>query len=271
MKITILLYNTLFICWFFLGGCSDKTNTSSIDLSNSQRAITDQIISIFENNTPMIQYDYIENLDDGRGYTAGRAGFTSATGDMLEVVERYTEISWRNALAVYLPRLRELSQIESASVEGLEGLEQAWEISAKDIVFQKVQDDVVDDYYFYPALDYVHSIGLTWPLSILCIYDTIIQHGEGDDLDGLPEIIRLTTLQAEGTPLQGIDEGIWLQTFLEIRRNILLNPTNQDTKAAWIESIGRVDTLTALYEEGNVQLTPPIVINPWGDTFTINK
>jgi chitosanase len=37
------------------------------------------------------QYKYIEDIGDGRGYTAGIIGFCSGTGDMLELVELYTE------------------------------------------------------------------------------------------------------------------------------------------------------------------------------------
>jgi chitosanase len=49
----------------------------------------EQIISSFENSTTVIQYGYAENLHDGRGITAGRAGFTSGTDDLLAVVQLY--------------------------------------------------------------------------------------------------------------------------------------------------------------------------------------
>src|SRR5262245_33374802 len=48
-------------------------------LDADQRRRVDQLISAFENSTTEIQYDYAENIDDGRGVTAGRAGFTTAT------------------------------------------------------------------------------------------------------------------------------------------------------------------------------------------------
>src|SRR4051794_38398220 len=60
-------------------------------LTAAQHHRADQLVSTFENSTPVIQYGYIENIHDGRGYTAGRAGFTTATGDFLDVVERYTK------------------------------------------------------------------------------------------------------------------------------------------------------------------------------------
>ena len=94
---------------------SDSRSQDGIVFSQEQRNIADQIISVFENNTPVIQYVYSEHLHDGRGITAGHTCFTSAAGDRLEVIKRYTVTVPDNPLAVYLPRLRELAQV----VEGL--------------------------------------------------------------------------------------------------------------------------------------------------------
>jgi chitosanase len=65
--------------------------------------------------------------------------------------------------------------------------------------------------------------------------------------------------------MTGIDEGVWLQEFMAVRRSVLLNPDNTDTQEEWSESVGRVDTLIDLYRSGNLQLTTPVRINPWGN------
>lgn len=241
----------------------------SVEFTEEQRVLADQIISVFENDTPVIDYAYAENLDDGRGITAGRAGFTSATGDMLLVVERYTLRVPANPLAVYLPRLRELAAEESDSVEGLEGLESAWAEAAEDSAFRDVQDEVVDDEYYWPAVDHADELGLTFPLGLLTLFDTCIQHGDGEDPDGLPAIIDRTTTQMSGTPAEGVDESDWLRAFMDIRRAVLLNPSDPDTREAWAESVGRVDALIAILESGNVMMVPPITINPYGTEFTL--
>ena len=248
---------------------SDSSSQDGIVSDQEQRIIADQIISIFENYTPVIQYGYTEILNDGRGITAGRAGFTSATGDMLEVIERYTVTVPDNPLAVYLPRLRELADDKDGSTQGLEGLEEIWQETANDSAFRTVQDEVVDDYYYFPATAHAEVLGVSLPLTLLNLYDAIIQHGDGDDPDGLPVMINLTISIVGGTPKDGIDEEVWLQEFMSIRRSVLLNPYNQETQEEWSESVGRVDTLIELYESGNFLLTPPIVIDTWGDIFTI--
>ncbi len=273
MKYLILSVSLLFMLCGCGGGSSSsgvETNTETVTIfSAEQRTIADQIISVFENNTPVIQYGYAEVLFDGRGITAGRAGFTSATGDMLEVVRRYTALEPNNALAPYLPRLETLAKNEDGSVTGLEGLEDIWHESANDPVFRNVQDDVADEYYYVPAIALAKTLGVSLPLTMLNLFDAIIQHGEGDDPDGLLAIIERTSTSVGGTPKNGVDEKVWLQEFMSIRRSVLLNPDNPDTKDEWSESVGRVDTLMELYGNGNFLLTPPVVIDPWGDTFTI--
>ncbi len=265
------------ICAFLVAGlpaCDDDTQepdgeTPTVEFTEEQRELADQIISVFENNTPEIDYAYAENLDPGRGITAGRAGFTSATGDMLLVVESYTQRVPVNPLAGYLPRLRELAEEESGDVDGLENLEDAWRTAADDSVFRAVQDEVVDDEYYWPAVDHAAELGLTFPLSLLNLYDTCIQHGDGDDPDGLPAIISRATAQADGAPADGVDENDWLRAFMDIRRSVLLNAADPDTREEWAESVGRADALIAIFESGNVGLTPPITINPFGTEFAL--
>lgn len=237
--------------------------------SSQQKKIADQVISIFENDTPEIQYNYIEYLGDGRGYTAGRGGFTSATGDMLEVVERYTEIEPNNPLAPYLPNLKALSAEESDSIEGLSGLPAAWKQSSEDKTFLQVQDDVVDDDYYLPALKLARQLGVREPLTLLNLYDAIIQHGEGDDPDGLPALIKKASNQVGGTPREGVNEHEWLGAFMAARRATLLHPDDEDTQDEWSESVGRVDALYQLYLDGNFTLTPPVHLNPWGEDFVL--
>src|SRR4051812_3001687 len=121
-------------------------------LSPGQRARVDKLISQFENSTSAIQYCYVEALDDGRGYTVGRAGFTSATGDLLGGAERYTKRVPDNPLADLLPTLREKARNEDGSLDGLEGLPDAWHETCKAPRQRRVQDAIVDEEYYEPAV-----------------------------------------------------------------------------------------------------------------------
>lgn len=76
-------------------------------LDPAKQEIAMQIVSSAENSTLNWkgQYSYIEDIKDGRGYTAGIIGFCSGTGDMLRVVRDYTARKPDNVLARYLPSL----------------------------------------------------------------------------------------------------------------------------------------------------------------------
>ncbi len=259
-----------------LGGCGGKGTTGSESasygkniLSKEQRQIADQIISIFENDTPVLQYGYSKNLGDGRGITAGRAGFTSATADMLEVIERYSKVDPENPLVIYIPRLKELAKDVDSSTKGLEGLERKWKKLGEEKKFRGVQDAVVDDFYYNAAVARAKQLGATYPLTMLNLYDAVIQHGDGEDPDGLSAMIKRATSKVGNTPANGTDEKLWLQAFMDTRRAVLINPRNKDTQAEWSDSVGRVDALIRLYNSGNVSLTPPIKMNAWGQEYTL--
>ncbi len=199
------------------------------------------------------------NLDDGRGYTAGRIGFTTGTGDAYTVVQRYTDRVPDNMLAKYLPRMQVLRDDESDSVSGLEGFPKAWAEAAKDSRFRAVQDEISDEVYYNPAMAAADDLGLKYALSRGIMYDTIIQHGGGEDSpDGLYALINLTNKKMGGSPKTGIDEKQWIYTFLQVRKTDLLHPVNKDTQEAWAESADRIDILKNIADSGNWDLHGPI-------------
>jgi len=231
------------------------------DLLPIQKQRANQLISLFENGTTEIQYNFAKNLNDGRGITSGRAGFTTATGDSLEVIKRYTSQKPSNLLSKYLPELEKLSADRSDNTSGLVGFEDNWAESATDQIFRSVQDSVVDDFYFLPAMRLADEIGLNLGLSRAVIYDTIIQHGDGEDPDGLPALIQQTNDDLGGSPLSGINEETWLTQFLQVRRADLANAHDALTRKAWAKSVSRCDVFMQLVSNKNYDLKGPIDIN----------
>lgn len=205
-----------------------------------------------------LQYDYVENIDDGRGYTCGRAGFTTATGDAYVVVKKYTAKKHNNPLAKFLKELEKLADDESDDVSHLKGYPHAWREAAKDKLFRAVQDQVVDEMYYTPAMHLADKEGLKSALSKCAFYDTIIQHGDGDDPDGIRALIKKTDKHMGGTVKSGVDEKKWLREFLKVRRADLKNPHDKDTKDEWSQSVDRVDAMVKLLQENNMDLHGPI-------------
>ena len=245
-----------------------------VSFNSEQHLIADQIISIFENGTTEIQYGYAEHIaSDQHGITAGRAGFTSATGDMLIVVERYTQLKPGNPLAEYIPELQRLEQVyidhdyelseEGANVENLGGLIPAWKQAAEDDVFRGVQDAVTNELYFDPVLNKARALGIRYPLTLLCLYDASIQHG----YDGMLQMVSRISLPQ---PVDGGDELAWLKEFNRIRLDVMEN-TIVDGERIWSDSTYRLHELEDMRKDGNNDLDPfTMVIEDWeGETFTL--
>lgn len=238
---------------------NEQVQTSLV--TADQKNKIDQLVSIFENGIPEIQYGYIENLKDGRGYTAGKIGFISANDEIYRVVDLYTKYKGVNNLRIYLNRLKELADQGSSSIKGLEGFEQAWRLNADDPAFRLAQDELADEIYYEPALAYAKQLGITYPLSIGFVYDTIIQHGDGDDPDGLSALIDRTNSMAGGSPAKGVSEERWLAIFIQERKKTLNFAYDEETREVWAESTGRCDVFTELLQKRNFYLQGPVEAN----------
>ena len=115
-------------------------------LTTEQKARADALISVFENNTQVTQYDYHEVLGDGRGMTLGR-GFTTASGDALLVVQVYSSRVPGNGLGTYIPILEQLAAegIPSDDARLPSTLGDDWAATASgDPLFRTVQDEVAE-------------------------------------------------------------------------------------------------------------------------------
>ncbi len=240
---------------------SDPRLSLTVDAERKHRAA--QITSTFENSTLELQYDYVENIGDRRGITAGRAGFTSATGDLLFLIRRYTEAKPGNVLAPYLPALAAVNGTDSEM--GLAGFTDAWAEAAEDPDFRSLQDQLVDELYFVPAMAMAADLGVETPLGQLIMWDTMIQHGAGGD-NGTWAIIEET--QEQVGPIDQ-SESAWLDAFLDTRLRHLLLMYRDTTENADASSESRVDALRSLLQEGNLALEPPLTWEVYGDRFQL--
>jgi chitosanase len=226
------------VCCLVAACCSARAASA---VTPQQHDTIDQLTSIFENSTPVLQYAYCENIGDGRGYTAGRAGFTTATHDLLQVVMEYTSQNATNILASLLPALKKVDGTNST--QGLDTLCDLWaDASNNDAEFRHVQDDVSNQLYWDPSVEHSSKLGLVLPLSRGQMYDAIIQHGDGDDPDGLPEMIKETVAEMGGSPKTGVNEEAWLRAFFNVRVQHLLNASDPSTEHSW--SVLAIGSLT---------------------------
>lgn len=221
-----------------------------------KKDIAMQIVSSAENSSLnwKAQYKYIEDIDDGRGYTGGIIGFCSGTHDMLELVQYYTDIKPGNVLAKYLPALKKVDGSDSHS--GLDpNFTKDWVKAASDADFKKAQDHERDRVYFNPAVNQGKSDGVG-VLGQFIYYDAIVMHGDGGDSTSFRNI-RKRALSKAKPPAQGGNETTWLNAFLDARVWAMKQEeAHSDTS--------RVDTAQRVWvKKGNLNLN-----TPWTGRFT---
>jgi chitosanase len=244
---------------------STPAPTAGTATETQLKAIYNQFISVFENSSLTLDYSYVSAEGDGRGYTAGRAGFTSRDGDMLQVVQNYLAVNPNSAFSTILSTLTSDANRNSGSTSGLSSLPSIWVAAANDPAFRNSQDVISDENYYTPAYNRAISLNIVSPIGILCFYDAAIEHGMDGD-DGVNDMI--SRMPARST---FASETAWLNAFLVVRYNTLMNPKDQSTQAVWSQSVGRVTVLQTVLNSGNMNLVTPISINPFGDEFTVTS
>ncbi len=242
---------------------TQTTMNNSTDLTNpikKDRAM--RLVSSAENSSTdwKAQYGYIEDIDDGRGYTGGIIGFCSGTGDMLELVEYYTDLNSGNPLADYIPALQRVNGTDSHAGLGA-GFEKAWVQAAKDPLFRKAQDHERDRVYFMPAVEQAKKDGLR-SLGQFIYYDAMVVHGPGNDSESFGGI-RSAALKTVKTPAQGGDEAAYLNAFLNARVKVMkLEEAHED--------VSRIETAQRVFlRAGNFDLIGPLNWKVYGDPYSL--
>ncbi|MCW7945134.1 chitosanase [Streptomyces hygroscopicus] len=228
----------------------------------AKKEIAMELVSSAENSSLdwKAQYKYIEDIGDGRGYTAGIIGFCSGTGDMLDLVQLYTDRKPGNVLAKYLPALRRVNG--SDSHDGLDpNFTKDWRKAAQDTAFQQAQNDERDRVYFNPAVQRGKADGLG-VLGQFTYYDAIVMHGDGSDPTSFSNI-RKRALRKAKPPAQGGGEVAYLNAFLDARVWAMKQEeAHSDTS--------RVDTEQRVFlRQGNLNLDPPLDWKVYGDSYHI--
>lgn len=223
-----------------------------------------QLVSSAENSSLnwRAQFSYIEDIDDGRGYTAGLIGFCSGTGDMLDLIAYYTNLQPKNGLSRYLPALQRVNGSDSHDGLG-KPFEQAWVQAAADPRFQQAQEHERDRVYFDPAVQQARVDGLSL-LGQFMYYDAAVMHGPDAWGHGLLDI-RKQAQKIAKTPADGGDETAYLNAFLDKREDEMRkDPDHRD--------LSRVETEQRKFLlDKNFDLNLPLTWRVYNDRFSITE
>ncbi len=231
-------------------------------LLGPQKAMAGAPTSIWENDTPRLAYGYAENIMDGRGYTCGRAGFCTGTGDAIQVIDCYDKLRSAadgNLMAKYMPALITINdnfmksgnQGDTSLLDAVGSWIDDWGKSysnpSTQADFKHCQDQVSDALYYTPAMQAADRYGLATALTRAALYDMWINQG-----DDTLVVATNKVLGVAGKLGNGVTEERWLQKFLELRRDLLAGDST------WKTSVDRVAGYEKARRRGNRDLSQPI-------------
>ncbi|WP_125574427.1 chitosanase [Levilactobacillus huananensis] len=248
-----------------LTGCQSSAATTGYQSEHTiktgqRRDTTFSLVASAENSTTNYhhQYGYIEDIGDGRGYTAGIIGFTTANGDLRQVIQRYVHLKPNhNELKSYLPALKDA--MGSSTHRGLgRPFVKAWHRAAKTPQLIQAENHILDTEYLNPVLYAAKQDNLS-PLGQYIYYDAMVVHGPGSGKSSFGGIRRQAQRLAK-TPRQGGNETHYLQAFLKARTPIM-------RQEAAHHDLSRLTAQRHFIRDKNFQLKRPLSWEMYGDRY----
>jgi chitosanase len=163
------------------------------------------IVSIFETGKPRRNYAALAVLNDGAGISYGIKQFTHRSGSLLQVVEKYLgtdATAGRDTIESRLPLLRRSTKFAIDTLAGDERFKLALKDAANTAEMRAAQNAIAHDRYLRKAIDECRAFGLTLPLSMAVVYDSIV-HGS------------LRSLAEHLGPVR--DEKAWIKAYVQHR------------------------------------------------------
>lgn len=216
-------------------------------LTATQKLTAQAIVNIFETSQVLGDYGQVTVIAGDTGHlTFGRSQTTLGSGKLHGLLARYCAnpgASLGGRLAPYLPRLA--ARDPSLDQDGR--LHNLLRASADDRVMRDTQDQFFDEVYWQPALRSAQGAGITSPLGVAVVYDSIIH--------GAWKALADATRQQHGG-LAAIGEQAWIRAYVATRRAWLANHRRRDLRptAYRMEAFGR------LIDQGYWGLALPLVV-----------
>ena len=210
-----------------------------MQVSPSQKKLIEQVINCFETGSITGNYSQVTLLDDApngtKQVTYGRSQVTEY-GNLKTLLQAYHG-QYAMDLGQYIPKIRDGSLATNT------GFHELLRKAGKDPAMQKCQDDIFDEHYFKPSVEWATTMGFTEALSLLVIYDSYIHSGH--------IMQSLRNKFSERVPNEGGNEKTWIKSYVEARHNWFKNSLNPVLQ----NCVYRTSCLMSLISLGNWDLT----------------
>ncbi|MGI8812142.1 MAG: chitosanase [Pyrinomonadaceae bacterium] len=193
----------------------------STDDINRARAI----VNVFETSKPFGDFAAYAVLDDGAGVSYGISQFTHRSGALCEVIERYLDGGGTIARRIFqniLPVLKDRRARSIAKLADSDIFRNALKAAAITREMRAAQTAVSDLMYMHPAILECERLGLTLPLSLAVVYDSVV-HGSWA---AIRDTVKLPF------PSAGGDEKKWIGEYVR-RRHAWLTASPRLAKTAY--------------------------------------
>ncbi len=227
-------------------------------MTATQKKTAEAIINIFETSSVLGDYSKVTLIAGDTGHlTYGRSQTTLGSGNLHKLIQEYCNnpgARFGSALSPFLPRF-------AAKDFGLDQelhLHNILRASADDPVMRETQDLFFDHAYWKPAERFAMQLGVSTPLGMAVIYDSMVH--------GSLRLIRDRTNQQSGL-LSSLGEKDWIVAFINTRHHWLSTHPRSDLRP----TVYRMDAFRRLIDLGVWGLELPLVVRGHEiSLFTLN-
>lgn len=216
-------------------------------LTPTQKQAAQAIVNIFETAQVLGDYGSVTLIAGDTGHlTFGRSQTTLASGNLSDLLQRYCAnagAQFAERLRPYLPRFaaRDRALDDDGKVHNI------LRASADDKVMRDTQDVFFDDAYWQPAMRTAERAGITTPLGVAVVYDSLV-HGSW-------KLLSNRTTQQAGS-VAALGERRWIGAYVARRREwFVLSPRSDLRKCVY-----RMDAFQRLIDQDYWGLPLPLVV-----------
>ena len=216
-------------------------------LTTTQKQTAQAIINLFETGEVLGDYGNVTVIVGDTGHlTFGRSQTTLGSGNLLELLNRYCSnpgAHFSGRLVPWLPRFQATDLTLDTDIR----LHNTLRATADDRVMRDTQDVFFDDRYWQPAERAAAAVGVSSPLSLAVVYDSVV-HGSW-------KAMRDRTNQQSGT-VNALGEQGWIEAYIATRRQWLGTSARSDLR----KTVYRMDAFQRLADQEFWGLNLPLVV-----------